>query len=140
MSRPAPVQFRSVDLEAALDERGPRNATAQRDLYRYYTVLTDSLAAIRRILAPDEILAVADVLNGTLIEPASYRYLWAEVADAIADDELGATWGVTDALIERLRHQLTPGETMALVDAIERAWLRDEPDMVDRLRGVGLIA
>jgi hypothetical protein len=134
------IAFRPGELLPALLERGvedARHLVARRDLERYYALLRDALASVR--LEEAEALLLADVLNGTLVDAHSYRLLWAEVEDACRQDGADRRWGVDGlALAARLR-AMAPCELMAIADAVERAWLRAEPDMRDRLRAVGLV-
>lgn len=120
---PKPVIFRSAEIERELDTRAgsaERNSTARRDLERYYAVLRAELAAARLTLP--EASLIMDALNGTRMDHVSYRLLWAEIVEAMEDADLAGKWGVSaEALTERLR-ALTPAQSMAIVDAIERAW------------------
>lgn len=145
------VQFRMAPaLAGAIAARGPdANTIARRDLDRYYTLLNRALASVQFRLA--EALLLADVTNGTLWQPESIPLLWAEVADAIDGDGAAEKWQLAgedatsaehfDAgarLIAKLR-ALTPAQTWAVVDALERAWeMTAPPDMRERLELVGL--
>lgn len=130
----APVVFRGIEIEADLNQRGDAlGLVAKRDLERYYTLLRDEFATLR--LTEAEASLLCDVCNGTIWEPHTMRLLWAQIADA--EPELFEKWGVDQApFISRLR-QLTPGQTFAIVDAIERFWRA--PNEPDRLRAVGLV-
>jgi hypothetical protein len=109
---------------------------AERDLGRYYALLERDLRAVD--LTEREALALADNHTGTLWEAwsATPAMLAANVED---DPDLGARWSLDQAaLIAKLR-ALTPGQALAVIDAVERAWRRDEPDMAGRLRAAGLV-
>jgi hypothetical protein len=68
------------------------------------------------------------------------KSLWAEIADAL-DDGLAAKWGVDgEALVAKLR-ALSAGQSLAVMDAIERAWRHPDrgEDFGAALRAVGLV-
>lgn len=140
--RPNPVQFRDQIIESALSARQSGGEspgmTACRDLDRYYTLLARALGMVS--LAPNEALAICDALNGSRMDATSAAFLWAEIADALPDG-LAAKWDIDGpALVARLR-ALTPAQSLAIVDAVERWWRLPEEagDNEDRLRAVGLI-
>jgi hypothetical protein len=138
--RVAPVSIRpGEDLATALAARGGTpGLAAKRALERYVQVLADELARLDFSFA--EAALVCDALNGTYLDEHSYRYLWAEVADAISLQGLDRKWEVEngDALVARLR-DLSPGAKMARLDAVERFWQRPNEDTHDVLRDVGLV-
>ena len=119
---PSPtVNFRAIPpLDARLLERAGAsdnlNDAARRDLSRYYAVLRDSLSRVS--LSEGEASLIVDSLNGTIMDETSYLHLWMEVDDA----ELFEKWNVgRSALIAKLK-ALSPGETLAVIDAAERFW------------------
>lgn len=129
------------DLAAALAARGETaSGTIRRDLARYYAMLRDSRADLARVLTRPEICLVLDALNGILHDEHGYRFLWAEVADAIRLNALDQKWKVEDPddLVRRLR-ALSPGHTMALVDAAEQFWRRCDEDTDAVLLDLGLV-
>jgi hypothetical protein len=144
----APVSVRVSGLEPHLTARvgpdAPTSGLIRRDLERYYAVLADSLREVN--LTQAEASLVVDAMNGTLMEPHSYRLLWASVSEAIHDEGLDEKWDVDGpALVEKLR-ALSPGATLALVDACERYWQRvsrgetaAETSLVSGLQAVGLV-
>ncbi len=135
------VEFRAGELEPAIIERqSPGQSVgrvADRDLGRYYQLVQDELARIT--LSEAEASLVVDALNGTIMEPHTYRLLWAEVDDAVRLDGLDRKWGVDgDALVTKLR-ALSPGATMAVVDAAERYWAAAARGESPTVRSVGLV-
>ncbi len=133
------IEFRAGPVAGPISDRTgtiSEGLVARRDLERYYALLDHELARVE--LSEAEASLICDALNGTLMDPHSYRLLWAEVADAVRLDGLDAKWGVDgDALVERLR-ALSPGAMMAVVDAVERFWLSPNP-LGENLRRVGLV-
>jgi hypothetical protein len=115
---PAPLKAelaRRGDLE-----RGGAADIVRRDLARYYQLLREEE---RRLpVSEQEWNLLRDALNGVLIDAIAWRFLDHEIADAIRLDQLDAKWGVDGAaLVETLR-ALCPGQTLAVVDAVERWW------------------
>lgn len=121
---------------------------AERTLARYRALLAAELARCQFTEA--EAALLCDAGGGTFWEPHTIAQLWVEISDAIDGDQLAEKWqlagpGCTDAahfeagsrLIGKLR-ALTPGQTFAVVDAVERFWAEPNP-LADRLRAVGLV-
>lgn len=137
------VQFRAGLLLPEIEARSPHGASlgqiADRDLERYYRLLADELAPVAARLTEGEASLIADALNGTLLEASTYRFLWAEIDDAIRLDDLADKWHVDGPrLVETLR-ALSPGATLAVVDAAERFWRDTSIETPERLRQVGLV-
>jgi len=137
--RQSPVQFRPGPLQAELEARGEPNEIGKRDLGRYYTLLRRELAGVQ--LSEPEACLLVDALNGTLLDEHTVSLLWAELDDAILQDHLHEKWSLpgeqAGALVARLR-SLSPGQAMAVYDAVERFW-RDPNPLRERLRAVGLV-
>jgi hypothetical protein len=121
---------------------------AERTLTRYHALMAAELARCRFTEAEASLLC--DAGDGMYWEPSSIPLLWTEITDAIDLDALAARWQLgggrrTDAehfeagshLIAKLR-ALTPGQTFAVVDAVERFWTDPNP-RGERLRAVGLV-
>jgi hypothetical protein len=138
------IAFRLGDLEGPILLRSAEptgaeaSATVRRIVARYLDLVERELDQIE--LSEPEALLVCDALNGLWItEAAAVRLLWAEVADAIAHDRLDAKWGVDgEALVAKLR-RLTPGQRLALLDAVERFWQQPDRPAAEVLREVGLV-
>lgn len=140
-SRKPPVSFRDATLEPLLEERAPEpgglGLIAKRDLTRYYDALRRELKTVAQLLTPSEALALCDISNGTLWDEVSAALLWAEVADA--DQAQLDQWGVNrDTLVAKLR-ALTPAQSLAVVDALERWWLLPEDVASDQDRGLAAV-
>jgi len=115
------MHIRPGALTPALTERADEGKTlasvARRDLERYYWIIGEE--AERLGLSEDELGLVRDVCSGTVWSGSSYRLIWAEVADALADG-VAEKWDVDgEALVAKLR-TLSPAACMALVDDVER--------------------
>lgn len=136
------VAFRLGTLAEPIAQRGkpatPLGQIGRRDIERYYRILSDDLATVS--LDEREALALCDALNGSLLDQTTYRYVWAELEDA---PHLAAKWGVDMQRLVRKLRDLTPGQTMAIIDAVERWWLiQDSPSYQsyqESLARVGLI-
>lgn len=108
-----------------------RNEIAKRDLARYYALLERSLATVQ--LTEAEANALCDANNGCGLEEAMpTSMLWANVLDTPG---LGEKWGIeTDLLVSKVR-SLSPLQSAAVLDAIERFWVHSEDSTV---QSVGL--
>lgn len=117
------IQFRAgdtllLDIQAR-DEGHGAGPTARRDLERYYYMIRSSTPAFSEA----EARLLVDALSGIITEPHTAHLLWAVVDDAIRLGRLDEKWGVDGwALVQRLRHDLTPFEALAIADAVERVW------------------
>lgn len=108
-----------------------RNEIAKRDLTRYYLLLERSLATVKLTEAEASALCDANNLSG-LEESLPTSMLWANVLDAHG---LGEKWGIeADLLVSKLR-SLSPLQSAAVMDAIERFWVHAEDSTV---QSVGL--
>jgi hypothetical protein len=146
--QPDPVVFRpgpSIERELAARAGAPGERpglVAKRDLGRYYALIREELRRLSPPLTQAEASLICDACNGTWMgdeySPGP-MILWAEVADACRLNELDAKWGVDgDALVARLQ-RMTPGQLMAIADAVERFWLEPDLDTEEGLRRVGLM-
>jgi len=89
--------------------------------------------------------ACMDALNGVWMQATSAHeasrltVVWAEVYDADRLNGLGAKWGCdAKALAERIR-EMDYATTVALVDAVERWWAREQPAGESREEGIAAV-
>lgn len=130
-------------LKATLLQRGEDASTVGlRDLKRCYALLNYHLLELT--LTADEASLVCEALKDYRFEDDSEqaRTIWRRVDAAIQRDHLNQKWSVNSTFIPKLR-ALTHLQIIALVDAIERFWVRaqadpDEP-LEAKLSRVGLI-
>lgn len=117
---------------------------ARRDVVRYYAVLAEELR--RLSLSVEEAALVCDALIGYWVgdDPAlAMRAWWADVEDHITLNDAAEKWGVSQpaVLVAKCR-ALSPGASMAVLDAVERWVKRDRNSgetLPESLRAVGLI-
>jgi hypothetical protein len=113
--------------------------TIRRDLERYYAIMQAELRPIQATMTPSEALLICDALNGTLIGPDTPKHLHAEIADAIDLEHLDEKWQVNGPNLLALIEAWTPGQSMAVCDAVQRWWKRGAADGHEpSLRAVGL--
>lgn len=122
------THLRARDMEAPREGQWARKDSAghiaRRDLARYYELLGRELATVQFSAA--EASLVCDANNGTWWDEGwSQALLWANTADAIRLNGLDAKWGLSEqqgaALVARLQ-SLSPGQGLAVIDAVERFW------------------
>jgi len=128
------VEFRVRDerMKELLDERTGRfvesiNIAARRGLNRHNTFLD----IVRPVFTRDQAMLLVDVFNGTHFEPIemSLSALWASLDEA--EDAYYEKHSVEkEAFVKRV-HNLTKGETLAVIDAIERFWNSQEKTVID---------
>lgn len=106
---------------------GSTNMVARRDLGRYYRLLADELRSVNLTEAEASLICYA--LNGPhLMDVGSLRGLSAltvlrvEVSDAITLNAYDLKWGVNGGELAAKLDALTPGQAMAIIDAVERFW------------------
>ena len=120
----------------------------ERDLARDRALLAAELATVSFTEAQAALLC--DALHGMLVTPGVRVLVWDEVRAAIAADALAEKWQLAgpdalphehceagERLVGRLR-VLSPGQTLAVVDAVERFWAQPDP-LGERVRAVGLV-
>ncbi len=114
-------------LKAALLKRGENTSTVGlRDLRRYYALLNHHLLELS--LTVGEASLICETLKDYRFEDDSEqtRTIWKRVNDAIQRDRLEKKWSVnSEAFIHKL-HGLTNLQAVALVDAVERYWIREQ--------------
>lgn len=108
-----------------------KNEIAKRDLARYYALLEKSLATVQ--LTEAEANALCDANNMSGFDKAlPSSMLWANVLDTPG---LDTKWSIdTDLLVSKVR-SLSPLQSAAVMDAIERFWIHSEESTV---QSVGL--
>jgi hypothetical protein len=132
-----------LELKTALLERGEDISTIElRDLKRYYALLNYHLLELT--LPASEVNLVCEALKDYRIEDDSEqaRVIWKRVAAAIQRDQLDQKWGVDGSAFIRKLQALTHLQLVALVDAVERYWVRVKSNPLEpqekRLSRVGL--
>jgi hypothetical protein len=138
------MNSQDLEIKAALTERGEDSSGIElRDLKRYYSLLNYHLLELT--LCPSEVHLVCDALKDYRVEDDSEqaRVIWKQVAAAIQRDQLDQKWKIDgSALIHKLQ-ALNHLQFMALVDAVERFWIREKSNLHEsketKLSRIGLI-
>ncbi len=114
-------------LKAALLQRGDNtSAVGLRDLKRYYALLNYHLLELS--LTASEAKLICEALKDYRFEDDSEqaRIIWKQVDAATQQNQLNQKWSVNrEALIRKLQG-LTHLQAVALVDAVERYWVREQ--------------
>lgn len=133
-----------LELKAALLERGEDTSTIElRDLKRYYALLNYHLLELT--LHSSEVNLICEALKDYRVEDDSEqaRVIWKQVDAAIQRDRLDQKWRVDGSAFIRKLQALTHLQLIALVDAVERCWVREKSNPLEpqetRLSRVGLI-
>lgn len=114
-------------LRAERFSQTPIIGAIKRDLRRYYAMLADTLPGLQlSALEAMALVAATDRATGWKATPATYRYLWAHVADR-PNMPPSLTW--------KLR-QCNPAQLLALADACERYHLATPEDEALTVAGV----
>jgi len=104
-----------------------RSAAIANCLERYFSLIDKTRRGLRDRFSSNELGLIVDARNGTLWDSRSAQMLHVEIDDALADG-LGEKWQVDGrALVEKLE-ALDLVQKLALVDAIERWWMRVSRD------------
>jgi len=135
-------------LDAIRERRRAEEAdgeVARRDVERYYATLSAELARLN--LSAEEAALICDSLNGFASRETDpdllSRAWWINVEDHVRINDADRKWGVEKpaVLVAKLR-ALSPGASMAILDAVERWWMRDRATgetIPESLLAVGLI-
>jgi hypothetical protein len=116
-------------LKAALLQRGDNtSAVGLRDLKRYYALLNYHLLELS--LTAGEARLICEALTDYRFEDDSEqaRAIWQRVAAAIQLEQLNQKWSVNQEALIRKLQGLTHLQAVALVDAVERYWAREQTD------------
>jgi len=131
-------------LKAALLQRGDNTSTVGlRDLQRYYNLLNYHLLELS--LTIGEANLICEALKDYRFEEdfEQTRAIWKRVDHAIQQDHLDQQWSVNGKALVRKLQALHELQAIALVDAVERYWVREQanPDepLEKRLSRVDLI-
>lgn len=114
-------------LKSKLLQRGDNaSAVGLRDLKRYYALLNYHLLELR--LTADEANLVCETLKAYRFEDDSEqaRTIWQQVDAAIQQDSLNQKWSVNREAFIRKLQGLNHLQAVALVDAVERYWVREQ--------------
>ena len=118
------VSFRpgglSDDLSARHDPEA-QSVGAKRDLGRYYRLLEAELRALDLSDAEASFLCKVVDPNGFDSSAGSFKFLWAHVDDVVRRDPPSGGHVDPAALVDKLR-SLSPGASLAVIDAVERYW------------------
>lgn len=132
------------ELRTTLLQRGENVSTVGlRDLKRYYALLNHDLLELT--LTPSEANLICAALKNYQFEndPEQARIIWKHVDKEIKQDHLDQVWSINGENLIRKLQRLTNLEAVALVDAVERYWARQQsnPDesLQTRLSHVDLI-
>jgi hypothetical protein len=123
------IQFRPGLLEEQLEKRIGRDPmlsidlTAKRDLTRYYQVLADSMPRLQF----GEACWIVDILNSTILDERTYRYLYVDIEDSIQDG-FDEQWKIDGRAFAAKVRDWPPCASMAVVDAAERFWAIEDHD------------
>jgi hypothetical protein len=113
-------------LKAALLQRGDNTSTVGfRDLKRYYALLNYHLLELS--LTTSEANLICEALKDYQFEDdfEQAQAIWQRVDSAIQCDRLDQKWSVNGTFIRKIQ-ALTNPQAVALVDAVERYWIREQ--------------
>jgi hypothetical protein len=124
-------------LRGALDRHPTDDAATvvNRLAERYHEILRRSVPQ----LAEAEWLALADALNGVLLESHSIGLLWAEVEEADREGILSRKWGIDARDLSRRLRDLPYASLAAIAEIVERLWAEPEADFGEQLRAWGVV-
>lgn len=124
-----------AQIQAALLQRGEdTNAIELRDLKRYYALLNYHLIEI--YLTQGECQLVCEALKDYRIEddPDRARTIWKQVHAAVLRDNLDRKWNVNREKFHSKIQDLNQLQAVALVDAVERYWVRAQSQPQESLQ------
>lgn len=117
---------RTVDiLDAAMGDVGSLSGEINKSIDRYHEVIRRHRPAAEAQFSEAELMALRDVANGWLAEPAATIAggLALELSDSLPDG-IAEKWGIdAPALIAKLNN-MPYADQLALVASIEAWWLR----------------
>jgi hypothetical protein len=123
------------ELKAALLQRGENTSTVGlRDLKRYYALLNYHL--LETSWTEGEAHLICEALKGYQLEddPDQSRAIWKQVHTAVHRDDLDQKWHVNRETFHPKIQALNHLEAVALVDAVERYWVRKRSNPQESLQ------
>ena len=119
------VQFRNAALEPELRSRGDApGQIAARDLTRYYVLLNHARGNVHELFAdPAEWALMRDALSSAPGIDYQPNLFAVSVADSIQLDHAAERYGVDGTDLLARVQALSPLQTVALLDTIERWWV-----------------
>jgi hypothetical protein len=115
------------ELKAALLQRGQdASAVGLRDLKRYYALLNHHL--LETSWTENEAQLICEALRDYQFEDdlEQARMIWKQVHTAVRQDHLDQKWNVNRETFHTKIQALNHLEAVALVDAVERYWIREQ--------------
>lgn len=82
----------------------------------------DSRRRLKNLFSADELKAVIDIVNGTVIAPAQANYMRHEIEDAISLDKLDVKWGFDAALLKTKMDRLSLSDWIVLYQWARAFW------------------
>ena len=116
-----------LKFKAALLQRGEDTvAVGLRDLKRYYTLLNHHLLEL--FMTAGEANLICEALKAYRFDddPEQARTVWKQVDAAIQQNQLDQKWRVHRGNLIRKLQALQDLQVIALVDAVERYWAREQ--------------
>lgn len=118
------------------DQAAPSVPEMERDLRRYYALLQRELATVR--LLPAEVELLIELGRSLCWDVAALPAGWLDLLDVARVTGLAGRFGVDVTALRARLARLSPAQSLALIDAIERYWASSADDHAERLRLVGL--
>ena len=138
------LDFQEPALSIALLQRGEDSRAVElRDLGRYYALLNYHL--LETTWTESEAHLICEALKDYQFEDdlERARTVWKQIHNAVHRDHLDQKWSINRERFHRKVQDLNELEAIALVDAVERYWVRakSEPQesLSARLMSIGLI-
>ena len=98
--------------------------TIRTQLQRYFALLRNTCVGLREKLTKEEIGLLTDALNGIKTGPLVPPPIVEQIANAVKFDALDKKWGTNRVSLLQKLWNLSDVEKLALLDAIERWWIR----------------
>lgn len=125
----APTTIRLTDsVQASIAERSSKrnqSVVIRRDLARYYDMLSYRFCSLAAVFTDSECGLLLDATSGADLYTFTPSKLASIVQDAMKANNLAAKWGVDADVLAKL-DALHDADTLAVIDACERWWVRYE--------------
>lgn len=123
--KPVTIRLSEDTIAAAEKIYGAKVTGSQIAVEGYFEIQKRTIRELQNKFSDAEIKAIADNLNGTMLQAqfqARAEMLWSHLEDGDEYEGLFAKWGITKAAFKTKVMSLTAAQTFFLQDAVSRFW------------------
>lgn len=137
--KPVTIRISDASIKAAENTYGAKVTGCQVAVSGFFEIQKRTLSELNNYFTPNEMSAIADNLNGTMLVPeyqAIPQMLWIHLQDGNEYEGLFQKWNLNEEEFKAKVGKLTSAQVYFLQDAVSRFWnddskRKDLKDLVD---------